>query len=124
MGYYAINIVSEKLVDGYCFVEHSFSYYPSSIDKDVIDDLWEYIRDDKLMAAKQKLSLNSCFICTNGKPSIPKVKPVSKKVKTLLESYCLVFKPKHRFMQLTFTTRRDREITVSITYRKGERHAD
>ena len=118
MGYYAINIVSEKLVDGYFYVHHSFGAYPRSIGKDETADLWNYISNNKWLAAKQKLSLTSCLICTNGKPGIPKVMPAAKKVKTLFESYCLMFKPKHKFMQMTFTTARGREINVCITYRK------
>lgn len=118
MGYYEINIVSEKLVGGYCFMCHSYSYFTNIITKKAIEFVWQYISNDKLMAAKQKLSFNSCLICTNGKPGIPKVMPAAKKVKTLFESYCLMFKPKHKFMQMTFTTARGREINVCITYRK------
>ena len=118
MGYYEINVVSEKLVGGYCFMCHSYSYSTNIITKKAIEFIWQYISNDKLMAAKQKLSFNSCLICTNGKPGIPKVTPAAKKVKTRFESYCLMFKPKHKFMQMTFTTARGREINVCITYRK------
>ena len=118
MGYYEINVVSEKLVGGYCFMCHSYSYSTNIITKKAIEFVWQYISNDKLMAAKQKLSLTSCFICMNGKPRTPKVTTADKKVKTLFESYCLLFKPKHKYMQIILTTARGRKITVCITYRK------
>lgn len=118
MGYYSVNIMSEKLVDGYFYVHHSFGAYPRIIGKDEIADFWNYISNDRLMAAKQKLSLTSCFICMNGEPHTPKVTTADKKVKTLFESYFLLFKPKHKYIQMTFTTARGRKITVYITYRK------
>lgn len=124
MGYYAINIVSEKPVGNYTYVLHSFSYYPSSIDKDIIDDLWEYIRDDKLMAAKQKLVIHNCFIVMNGMPVTPKVTTTTRRVKPLVEAYCSMFKPSHKCMQMIFLTPRSRLITVSVTYRKEQRCAD
>lgn len=120
MWYYEINIVAEKLVDGYFYVDHSFGVYPSIINKDEIDDLWNFISKNALMAAKQKISITSCVICNNGEPGIPEMPPTAKKVKTLFESYCLMFKPKHKFMQLTLTTARNRKITVCITRRKGK----
>lgn len=119
MGHYEINIVSEKLVGGYCFVDTTYSFYTDIISKEDIDFLWRLISSNKLMAAKQKLSFNSCFVCPKSKPSIPRVRPAGKKGKSLFEFYCLMFKPKHKFMQMTFTTARDREITVCIAYRKG-----
>ena len=118
MGYYAINIVAEKLVDGYFYVDHSFGTYPSIIGKDETVSLWNYISNNRWIAAKQKLSLTSCFICRNGKPHTPKVTTADKKVKTLFEAYCLLFKPKHKYMQIILTTARGRKITVCITYRK------
>lgn len=119
MGYYEINIVSEKLVGGYCFVDTTYCFYTDSISKKDIEFLWRHISSNKLMAAKQKLSFNSCFVCSKNKPGIPKVKTAGKKGKSLFEYYCLMFKPKHKFMQMTFTTAKNREITVCISYKKG-----
>lgn len=118
MGYYKINIVAEKLVDNYFYVYNSFSVYQGILNKDEIEDLWQYIEP---LAAKQKLRINSCFICMNGEPHTPEVAPADKKVKTLFEAYCLLFKPKHKYMQIILTTARGRKITVCINYRK-ERH--
>lgn len=123
-GYYAINIVSEKPVNNQIYVDHSLSYYTRSIDKDVIDDLWQYIRNDKLMAAKQKLKITSCFICENGLSVTPKVTTATRQVKPLVEAYCLMFKPRHKYMQMTFITPRTKFISVCITYRKEQRRAD
>lgn len=123
-GYYEINIVVEKPVNNHIYVEHSFSYYTISINKDVIDDLWWYIRNNKLMSAKQKLKITSCSICENGMSVTPKVTTATRQVKPKVEAYCLMFKPRHKYMQIILTTARGREIAVCITYRKVQRRAD
>lgn len=120
MGYYKINIVAEKLVDNYFYVYNSFSVYQGILNKDEIEDLWQYIEP---LAAKQKLRINSCFICENGLSVTPKVTTATRQVKPLVEAYCLMFKPRHKYMQMTFITPRTKFISVCITYRKEQRRA-
>lgn len=118
MGYYVINIVSENLVDGHFYVHDSFGAYPRSIGKDETADLWNYISNNKWLAAKQKLSFCSCTYFVKGKPVRDQGYKSKIPARSILKGYCRMFKHEFKYMQMVFTTPRDRAITVCITYRK------
>lgn len=118
MGYYEINIVSEQWKYWSVTTIATHKYCLDNLKKEAMDDIWHFISCDKLMAAKQKLSFCSCTHFVKGKPVRDQGYKSKIPTRSILKGYCRMFKPEFKYMQLVFTTPRDRGITVCITYRK------
>lgn len=116
MGYYEINVVSENWTYGSFITNTTFKYFSEDWTKDDISYIWHYISNNRLMAAKQKISFQHCIILGKGKSAY---RSNGDAAGDSFKKFCLMFKPGIKHIQLYFTTARDRGITVSITYRKG-----
>lgn len=120
MGYYEVNVVAQRWIQGAFLVNSTYKYYTDTLQKEDIDIVWQFIRNNRLMAAKQKISFCSCTYFVKGKPVRGQWDNKKLQAKTLFKKYCRKFEPKLKLMEMAFTTPRDRVISVSITHRKQE----
>lgn len=119
MAYYEINIVSERWIRGNFFTVTTYKYFYRSLDKEDVDYLWWYISNNRLMAAKQKMSFGTCIGIKKGDTSrVLLYGGNGETASKVFKKFCFMFEPKFALMQMDFTTPRDRVITVCITYRK------
>ena len=118
MGCYEINIVSERWIRGNFFTVTTCKYCSEDLDKEDVDYLWWYISNNKLMAAKQKMSFGTCIGAKNAPSKVFLNDGNGETARKVFNKFCFMFEHGFKLMQMDFTTPRDRVITVSITYRK------
>ena len=111
-----INVVSRNCTCGVFTTCTTFKYYSEDFNKEDISYIWHYISNSRLMAAKQKMSFQHCVILGKGKSEYGNNGDVAGNA---FKKFCLMFKPGVKHIQMVFTTARSREISVSITHRKG-----
>lgn len=96
---------------------HSYIYSTNIITKKAIEFIWHYISNNRLMAAKQKMSFQHCIILGKGKSAY---RSNGAAAGDSFKKFCLMFKPEDKLIQMSLTTARDRAITVSIAHRKWD----
>lgn len=119
MGHYEINIVSENCTDCGFTTSTTNKYYLETLREDNIAHIWRYISNNRLMAAKQKMSFRNCIIIGRGNQGWASYGGNGATAGNSFKKFCLMFKPGVKHIQMVFTTARNREISVSITHRKG-----
>ena len=111
-----INVVSRNCTDCGFTISTTNKYYLETLREENIAHIWRYISNNRLMAAKQKISFRNCIILGKGKSEYGNNGDVAGNA---FKKFCLMFKPGVKHIQMVFTTARNREISVSITHRKG-----
>ena len=118
MGYYEINIVSENCTDCGFTTSTTNKYYLETLREDNIAHIWRFISNNRLMAAKQKISFRNCIILGRGNQGWASYGGNGDTAGNSFKKFCLMFKSEVKLIQMAFTTARGREISVSIAYRK------
>lgn len=119
MDCYEINVVTQRWTRGGFAIIATNKYYLETLREDNIAHIWRYISNNRLMAAKQKISFGTCWFLKKGTPYVTLYGDYKATPRDKFKAYCLKFEPKFELIQMSFTTARGREITVSIAYRKG-----
>lgn len=122
MGYFEVNIESIQWVDGYFADSFKHKYCVNKLTKKAIDFIWHFIRNDRLMAAKQKLMFYSCTHFVKGDPIPDWLVDRTLSARTLFEKYCQQLRRSaDTRIEIVFNTPRHRSINVNIKYEaKGE----
>lgn len=119
MDCYEINVVTQRWTRGGFAITATNKYYIETLREDNIAYIWRFISNNRLMAAKQKISFGTCFFLKKGTPYVTLYGDYKATPRDQFKAYCLKFEPKFELIQMAFTTARGREISVSIAYREG-----
>lgn len=122
MGYFEVSIESNQWVNGYFEGSFRHKYCADKLTKKVIDCIWHFIRNDKLMSAKQKIVFHSCTKFVKGDPVPDWLVDRKLTARNLFERYCQQLRRSADVsVEIVFNTPRHRSINVNIKYEeKGE----
>lgn len=118
-GYYEVNIVAHRWILGSFLVNSTYKYYTDTLEENDIAIIWQFISNNRLMAAKQKISFCHCTVIKKSASKIV-YGDDGRSARDAFKTYWHMFEPEFKLMQMSFSTPRDRVISVSITHRKQE----